>query len=109
MNSQRNEETRTMTNYKDDWMELDDIRHEIQSLEQRLHMDETDHLRYYGVSNADSEAMDNEIMALKHRLGNLFDKYGLYTQPRHERPLPWEGLLKLNEVVDNLRVKYGLC
>lgn len=97
----------THGNYKDLWFEVDDIRHEIQCLEQRLHMDEMDHLRYYGFSNADSEAMDNELMALKGRLHDLHETVDI--KSRNQLPPKAETFLKLNDVVDGLRSKYGLC
>ena len=90
-----------MTNAKDYFDELNDIRAEIDSLQSRLYMDNMDHLRLYGYEKGDAEAISVEIALLEQKLGFMLRQY----KGSKSRIT---GLISLKDAVKNVREEYGL-
>jgi hypothetical protein len=90
-----------MTNAKDYFDELNDIRAEIESLQSRLYMDDTDHLKIYGCEKDDADAISTEIALLEQKLGFMLRQF----KGSKSRIT---GLISLKDAVKNVREEYGL-
>ena len=86
---------------KDLSIELNEIRSEIASLEERLHLSDMDHLRLYGYEISNSEMVEKEIAALEQRLGVVLRQID-------GNDSRINGLLSLEDTVQIVRSKYGL-
>ena len=78
---------------KDLSIELNEIRSEIASLEERLHLSDMDHLRLYGYEISNSEMVEKLGVVLRQIDGN---------------DSRINGLLSLEDTVQIVRSKYGL-